>query len=130
MEGAIRSRDPHAGGGLMLTRRSFLDRLGFAFDPRYFLTFEDIDLCREAKRLGYKVMYYPGAVITHYKYGSAQSVPFRTIKIAHKAMKIFYRKHYAPQHSWLFNQFVYLGINLRLYSVRVVNLLRKNKSVH
>ncbi len=45
-------------GAFMLVRREFLEKLGFAFDPRYFLLYEDTDLCREAKRLGYKLAHY------------------------------------------------------------------------
>ncbi len=46
-------------GAFMLVRHDFLGKLGTAFDPRYFIWFEDVDLCREAKRLGYKVVYNP-----------------------------------------------------------------------
>jgi GT2 family glycosyltransferase len=46
-------------GSFMLVRREVVERLGWAFDPRYFIWFEDVDLCREVKRLGYKVMYTP-----------------------------------------------------------------------
>jgi len=46
-------------GSFMLTRREFLDKLGWAFDPRYFIWFEDVDICREAWKNGYKVMYTP-----------------------------------------------------------------------
>ena len=35
------------------------------FDARYFMYFEDIDLCREIKKHGKKVIYEPSAVITH-----------------------------------------------------------------
>jgi N-acetylglucosaminyl-diphospho-decaprenol L-rhamnosyltransferase len=45
-------------GAFMLARRELLEKLGFAFDPRYFLLYEDTDLCREARRLGYKIGYY------------------------------------------------------------------------
>lgn len=44
-------------GAFMCVRRELLEKLGWAFDPRYFIWFEDVDLCREAKRLGYQVMY-------------------------------------------------------------------------
>lgn len=43
-------------GAFMLVRKELIDKLGFAFDPRYFLLFEDTDLCREAKRLGYEIV--------------------------------------------------------------------------
>ncbi|MBI5222755.1 MAG: glycosyltransferase family 2 protein [Candidatus Magasanikbacteria bacterium] len=46
-------------GSFMLVRRELVEKLGWGFDPRYFIWFEDVDLCREAKRLGYKVMYTP-----------------------------------------------------------------------
>ncbi len=53
-------------GSCMLVRRSFLEQLGFAFDPRYFLWFEDVDLCREAKRHGYEVWHVPEATARDY----------------------------------------------------------------
>lgn len=46
-------------GSFMLVRRELIEKLGWAFDPRYFIWFEDVDTCREAKRLGYTVMYVP-----------------------------------------------------------------------
>lgn len=35
------------------------------FDPRYFLFMEDFDLCREIKRRGHKVVYYPSISVLH-----------------------------------------------------------------
>lgn len=46
-------------GAFMLVRHDLLAKLGFGFDQRYFFWFEDVDLCREAKRLGYRVVYNP-----------------------------------------------------------------------
>ena len=46
-------------GSFLLVRRDLIEKLGRAFDERYFIWFEDVDLCREAKRLCYKVMYQP-----------------------------------------------------------------------
>ncbi len=46
-------------GSFMLMRREMYEKLGWAFDPRYFIWFEDVDTCREVKRLGYKVVYTP-----------------------------------------------------------------------
>lgn len=46
-------------GSFMLVRKSFLDKLGFAFDPRYFIWFEDLDLCREAMKRNVRVVYDP-----------------------------------------------------------------------
>ena len=84
----------------------------------------------ENMSFGLRLKHYPKAEITHFKYGSAQSVPFKTIRLAHEAMKIFYRKHYAGKYNGMFNQFVYLGITLRMYLVLVVNIFRSKKTVH
>ena len=46
-------------GAFMLLRKKTLDKLGWGFDPRYFIWFEDIDLCREIKKMGLKVVYTP-----------------------------------------------------------------------
>ena len=116
-------------GAYLMIRKSVMDQIGL-LDEDFFMYGEDLDWCWRVKEAGYKVMYYPQVVITHYKYGSAQLVPFRTIKLAHDAMKIFYRKHYAQKYNRLFNQLVYLGINLRMFLVLVVNLFRNKKSVH
>lgn len=45
-------------GACMLLRRDLYERLG-GFDPRYFLFFEDIDLCRRCKDAGFRVIYLP-----------------------------------------------------------------------
>ena len=116
-------------GAYLMNRKSVVEKIGL-LNEEYFMYGEDIDWCWRVKEAGFKVMYYPAAQITHYKYGSAQTAPFKTIRLAHEAMKIFYRKHYAQRYNWLFNQFVYLGINLRMYLVLILNMFRKKKTVH
>lgn len=46
-------------GSCLLVRRDLVEKLGFAFDPRYFFWFDDVDLCREARRAGLRVVYTP-----------------------------------------------------------------------
>lgn len=53
-------------GSFMFVRRELLDKLGWAFDPRYFIWFEDVDLCREAWTNGYKVVYNPSVESVDY----------------------------------------------------------------
>lgn len=51
-------------GSFMLLKREICDKLGWIFDPRYFLWFDDVDLCREVKKMGLKIVNNPmiGAV--------------------------------------------------------------------
>lgn len=53
-------------GSFMLTRASIIDTLGWAFDPRYYIWFEDVDMCREVKKLGFKVMHVPSITCIDY----------------------------------------------------------------
>lgn len=46
-------------GSFMIMRRQVYEKLGWAFDPRYFIWFDDVDTCREVKKMGLKVMYTP-----------------------------------------------------------------------
>lgn len=116
-------------GAYFLVRKSVIDQIGL-LDEEFFMYGEDLDYCWRIKQAGYKIVYYPQAEITHYKYGASKSVPFQAIKWAHTAMKIFYRKHYAKKYNWLVNSLVYLGIDVRMYLVILVNLFRQNRSVH
>ena len=51
-------------GGAMMVRRNVFEKIG-GFDERYFMYFEDVDLCLRAKKLGYKVAVNPKVRIFH-----------------------------------------------------------------
>lgn len=51
-------------GGALLCRKSALLVVGL-FDERYFLYFEDTDICRKINSLGKKVVYLPSASMVH-----------------------------------------------------------------
>jgi N-acetylglucosaminyl-diphospho-decaprenol L-rhamnosyltransferase len=51
-------------GCYFLVRKEVIDQVGL-FDPRYFLYYEEIDLCFAAKRRGWHVTYYPYTSVVH-----------------------------------------------------------------
>ena len=51
-------------GSCLMIRADFFRKAG-GFDERFFMYFEDTDLCRRAWRAGYRVVYFPEAVVTH-----------------------------------------------------------------
>ena len=53
-------------GGWLLIRQELLETIN-GFDPRYFLFFEDIDLCRRTWQAGYRVRFLPEAVASDKK---------------------------------------------------------------
>ena len=58
-------------GCFMIINREFFMNIG-GFDDRFFLYFEDVDICRSAKQMGSKVIFDPRVeVIHHAKYQSS-----------------------------------------------------------
>lgn len=51
------------GAAMMMPRKLFLDLHGF--DERFFLFFEDTDLCRRVRISGYEVWYVPDSLFIH-----------------------------------------------------------------
>ncbi len=60
----------YASGCCMLITKKVLEKVG-GFDKKYFLYYEDNDLCQKALRKGFKIIYTPKAVIWHKNAGSA-----------------------------------------------------------
>lgn len=61
---------PFISGAFMFCRTELLKSLG-GFDERFFLYFEDIDLCRRIQRT-HRTVYYPHATATHFWARAAQ----------------------------------------------------------
>lgn len=53
------------GGMFMLFPRGIFERLG-GFDQRYFLYYEDVDICARLRLQGYEVALYPEARVIHH----------------------------------------------------------------
>lgn len=51
-------------GSCLLFRGEIFRKFG-GFDKRYFMYFEDIDICRQVWTAGFKVVYLPSAVVVH-----------------------------------------------------------------
>ena len=54
---------PYAG--VFLFRKEIINRLGYLFDPDYFIYSEDVDFSLRARLLGYKTILVPKAVLYH-----------------------------------------------------------------
>lgn len=52
-------------GFCLCARKNVIEQVGL-FDERFFLGFEDTDLCRKVWRAGHEVWYYPQAKLIHY----------------------------------------------------------------
>ena len=53
-------------GAAMMMRKDVFEDIG-GFDERFFLFYEDADICKRLADKGYKIYFYPGSDIVHYK---------------------------------------------------------------
>lgn len=82
-------------GACMLIRRAALERVG-GFDERYFLYWEDADVCRRLRQRGYQIRYVPGAVATHAVGRSSRTARASSIRAFHESAYRYYATHVAP----------------------------------
>src|SRR5438552_4646385 len=81
-------------GACMLARREALDAVR-GFDERFFLYWEDADLCRRLRARGYHVRYVPGATAIHRVGQSSRTARASAIRAFHKSAYLYYATHVA-----------------------------------
>ncbi len=52
-------------GSCLMFKKETVDKYEDVFDKRFFMYFEDTELCRRLKRDGYKIVYHPEAEVIH-----------------------------------------------------------------
>lgn len=80
-------------GCALMARRTLLDKIGFFFDPTLFFFQDEGDLCLRAKRLGYKVLYDPSAVVFHKAGTSSGKHPNLTTYLCVRNGIIFFKRY-------------------------------------
>src|SRR3989337_2517838 len=81
-------------GSFMMIRKEVYEMVG-GFDERFFMYGEDLDLCYRIQKSGYKVYYYPGTQIIHYKGESTKRSSLDETNIFYDAMHLFVKKHFS-----------------------------------
>lgn len=95
-------------GAAMLASGELIERIG-TLDPEFFMYCEDVDWCWRTWKAGFKVVYYPLAVITHAIGRSTDKAPNRMIGRFHKSMFRFYRKNMLLEVALPFRPFALAG---------------------
>ncbi|MBS7777105.1 glycosyltransferase family 2 protein [Acidovorax sp. CCYZU-2555] len=82
-------------GGAMLLRRSAALQNGSAFDPAFFMYYEDSDLCWRLKKAGWQLGIVPDAYVLHeWEHTSAK------VEFMEKSKQIYIDKHFAGRGAW------------------------------
>lgn len=115
-------------GTFMIIRKDVYKEVG-GFDDNYFFYGEDLDYFYRIKQAGWKVMFYPKALLRHHKGGSSglrkesknitpasRSTRIKTAKASIKAMEIFYKKFYKEKYPGWVTFLVLLAIKIKSVS--------------
>jgi GT2 family glycosyltransferase len=79
-------------GAFMMVRRDVFETLG-GFDERFFMYWEDSDLCLRALKAGWKTMYEPRVEVVHFTGRASRHAPVRSLIAFHQSVFHHYWKH-------------------------------------
>ena len=82
-------------GACMLIRREAFAAVD-GFDERYFLYWEDADLCRRLRARGCEIRYVPSATAVHVVGTSSRTAKATSIRAFHESAYLYYATHVAP----------------------------------
>ncbi len=112
-------------GACMVIRRRVFEKIG-PIDERFFMYFEDADLCRRAREAGWLVYYLPQVKVLHHTGASSRSKP-RAVWNLHKSAFLYHRKHgpHGPLH--LYSLLTLGGLAARALTKLATSLVKSDK---
>jgi GT2 family glycosyltransferase len=82
-------------GAALLIRKNLFEKLG-GFDEKFFLYFEEVDLCKRVREAGFKIVFNPSIKVIHYGEKSTEKGE-KVNRIFSESRFYFFRKHF----GWL-----------------------------
>ncbi len=102
-------------GSCLCIRRPILEQTGF-LDERFFLYYEEVDLCWQAKKHGWKVVFDPDPALEVVHTGGASSSQNLSLRYQarYKSLCLWYRKNRPAPHIVPLKGIILAGLLLRL----------------
>lgn len=111
-------------GACLLIRKEVFDKVG-VFDERFFMLFEEVDLCFRVKQAGWQIWFVPEAQIIHY-YGQAiKQVKAKMIYHSHKGFFRYMSKHSRSMWFQVFKPLWFIGLMVLAVIRMAQNSLRR-----
>lgn len=109
-------------GACMVIRRMVLDEVG-CLDERFFMYWEDADICKRLANSGWKVVYFPCVSVIHYVGGSSIKRIFRSVFEFHRSSYLLFSK-YVHGFYLLLKPVAIAGLSIRLFMLWAFYLLK------
>ncbi len=107
-----------AAGAAILCRMDALRAIG-GFDARYFMYFEDTDLCVRLRQAGWKLFYLHDAPILHHLGGSSEGdfrVRARMISALNASRYLYFKTHHSALQAEILRWICIFGALLRIFA--------------
>jgi len=119
-------------GAFALMRHALFDSLG-SFDERFFLYYEEVDLCRRVQAAGYRVMLWPDLRVQHIGGESARTVQGAAVSRSGSQLTLwrarsgllYYRKNHGGLQAWAVNRLERAWHTLRGLRARLTGHVHK-----
>lgn len=66
-------------GCSFLIKKEVLNKLGYLFDPSYFIYYDDVDLSLRTKKLGYELAIAPKSIVYHYGSATMKNLSYNSV---------------------------------------------------
>lgn len=84
----------NVSGGALLIKKELWKELG-GMDERFFMFYEDVDLCKRIKEMGYNVFYLPAIKVIHLGGGSRHQDRSSAFYYSIKSRFLYFQKNYS-----------------------------------
>jgi GT2 family glycosyltransferase len=95
-----------------MLRRAALNATG-TLDERFFVYFEEVDLCLRLRQAGWRVCFVHDAAVTHIGGVSSRTARAASLRYRYQSLFAFYRKHYRPWQLFVMKFAAQFGATLR-----------------
>ncbi len=107
-------------GACLLIRKSVLDQVGI-FDEKFFMLFEEVDLCLRIKKAGWQIWFNPSSKVIHHYGQSIKQVKAKMIISSHNGMFYFWSKHNSQWYHKIVKPFLWVFLRaLALFRILVL----------
>lgn len=110
-------------GAAMIVKKNIFDKIG-GFDEKFFLYYEDADLCKRLSDAGYKIYYFPFSKIIHFK-GENVNKDFsgNTYFFSKQSEFLYYKKHNGFIDNLLLKVYLFFKFLFKyLFTFKKINL--------
>lgn len=95
-------------GACLMVRREAVEAAGF-LDEEFFMYSEELDWCRRIKSLGFRIVYFPQAIVIHHSAQSSEQVkPLQHIRFQRSKIRYF-SKYFGPFWGLILHLFLVLN---------------------